>query len=463
MKKLLTIFIGSFLCIQARAQVPALLVSRFQDTLEDMRVMHHFKGLSAAVSFKGMGTWTSAVGVSDAATPLSPDMLIGIGSNTKTFVSAMMIKLSEAGKLDLGDTIGTWISGYPNINGKITIRQLLNHTSGLNNYTDNPVTWDSVNKDLSRMWTKEEILNKFVLAPYFAPGANWKYSNTNYIIAGMIEEQVLGVPVQQLLRDSIIAPLGLDHTYFPPYETASDPYAHLWTDFDGDGILDDVGEYATSTILPQAVNSLADAAGALVSTAGDNTRFWEALLKGHIISKTAVTGELMKWSGFGTASSDYGLGIFKSRVLGNTVFSHGGTWIGQINENLSDTVNNIFITVLSNQDGLKNDYVLKVVQALYKIALDYTKLDVAEAAGSTPVWKLYPNPAADMLYVDCPLQGAKQYRIYDLSGRLVKNLQGETLGGSVTGLDIAGLENGLYLLQLHTDQGVQSAKVLIRH
>lgn len=446
MKKLLTIAIVLAALESSTAQVPAALQAKFQDTLSAMRSRFNFKGLSAAVSYRSKGIWKSAVGVSEDGMALTPDMLIGIGSNTKTFVSVMMIKLKDAGKVSLSDTIGKWVSGYPNINGGVTIRQLLNHTSGINSYTNNTSTWDSVNKDINRLWTKEEILSKFVAAPTFAPGKGWEYSNTNFIIAGLIEEKITGKSMQQLIRDSILTPQSLAHTFFPPYETASDPYAHLWTDWNGDDVLDDVGEYATSTTLPKEINSIADAAGALVSTAEDNVKFWKALMTGSIIGKASIKGDLLQWSGWGTASSDYGLGIFKNRFLGNTVFSHGGTWIGQINENLADTVNDIYITVLSNQDSLQNDEVLQVVLALYRTALD-AKLSVQQTAlNEHTAIKIFPNPASGMITVRFEDPAQQTAHVFDYSGKLMKEIA-VPAGQHESTINVAEWPSGTYILK----------------
>lgn len=447
MKKLITL-IGLF-CIShyAMAQIPAALQFRLQDTLEDMKAKYNFKGLSAAVSFKTFGIWKSAVGESEVGTALSPDMLIGIGSNTKTFVSAMMIKLAENGQVNLNDTIGKWLSGYKNIDGKITIRQILNHTSGIYNYTMNKATWDSFRIDLKRVWTKEEILRNFVLAPTFTPSTDWGYSNTNYTIASLIEEKITGQPIHKLLRDSILIPNKLTHTFFPPYEIASDPYAHIWSEYDSVPGLDDLGEYATSAIFPKEVNSLPDGAGALVSTPEDNVKFWKALMNGSIIQKTSIKNELLKWSGWGTAINDYGLGIFKERIIGNIVFSHGGTWIGQINNNFSDTLNDIYITVLSNQDSLDNDFLYDVVAALYKVTLDYKKLGIEGISTTNNTINCYPNPSKNVLYVHHDKELITSLSLWDMTGRMV--LEQEVSRTEKTSkINTEQLESGLYLLKV---------------
>jgi D-alanyl-D-alanine carboxypeptidase len=460
MKKIITLLGLYFISHYTTAQIPAALQLRLQDTLEDMKAKYNFKGLSAAASFKSFGIWKSAVGESAAGVPLSPDMLIGIGSNTKTFVSVMMIKLSERGLVNLDDTIGKWVSGYANINGAATIRQLLNHTSGIYSYTDNSATWDSVESNLKRIWTKEEVLRKFVLTPSFAPGKGWEYSNTNYIIAGLIEEKITGKPIQQLLRDSILVPTNLTHVFFPPYEIAADPYAHLWTDWDGDKTLDDVGEYASSSILPKEVNSVADAAGAFVSTSEDIVKFWKALMRGSIISKTSVKNELLRWSGFGSSTSDYGLGIFKDKYLGNTVFHHGGTWIGQINENLSDTINDIYITLLSNQDSLKNEYVVEVVKALYKVMLDYRSLSIEATALSNSDIRYYPNPAKNILYVNHNNELITNLSLWDMTGKMILQ-QKVPPTESISIINTEQLESGIYLLRVQGISVEESTKIQV--
>lgn len=456
MKKLITLLAFGICGLKAQAQVPAALQTKFQDTLAHMQAKYRFKGLSAAVYYKNSGIWKSAVGLSTSATPLSPDMLIGIGSNTKTFISVLMIKMQEAGLLTLDDSIGKWISGYPNINGAISIRQILNHTSGINSYTNNAATWDSVNKDTKRIWTKDEILRKFVSGPTFAPGSNWEYSNTNFIIAGMIAEKISGKSIQQLIRDSILTPQGLGKTFFPPYETATIPYAHLWSDLDGDGLMEEIGSYDSPGILPKEINSFADAAGALVSTADDNVRFWRALMNGSIIKKSSMNSDLFRWSGFGTTSNDYGAGIFKNRMLGKTVFSHGGTWIGQINENLSDTATNLNITVLSNQDSLGNDELALVVAALHKVALDYQKLDVPELATVTgQSLLLYPNPARTNLFVSGLAKGEKTIRLFDIMGKPLKSYTTEE--NELLHLSDLNFPAGRYILEVGSQETVQRA------
>jgi D-alanyl-D-alanine carboxypeptidase len=112
-------------------------------------------------------------------------MLFGTGSITKNFVAALTMKLAEEKILTLDDPLSDWLPAYPYIDGRITIRQLLNHTSGHYMFWDNDSLWDELNKDRTIIWTPEEIL-AYIREPYFVPGEGWHYSNTNYLLMAMI-------------------------------------------------------------------------------------------------------------------------------------------------------------------------------------------------------------------------------------------------------------------------------------
>lgn len=438
---LLLIFAISFFATEVKAQLPVTLEQHFQDTLDHMRSLYHFKGLTAAVSYKNAGTWKGAAGDSYDGTPMATDMLVGIGSNTKTFVSTIMLKLYEDGLVDLSDTIGTWLQGYANINGAITIKQVLNHTSGIFSYTEHPDFADSVNTNPSKVWTKEEILHDFVQAPDFAPGTNWNYSNTNFIIAGIIEEAVTGRQVYQLIRDSILTPNQLNETFFPPYETATLPYAHFWTNI-GNGYLEDWA-------MPLELYSIANSAGGMVSTASDNTKFWQALFNGDIIKKSTLNDEMLHYVSI-TPSIGYGLGIFKEVMLGHVIFDHGGTWIGQINSNLMDTTRGIAITVLSNQDSLENDYTEKVVAALYKVALTQQSTAVNTVNANAIDYTFYPNPAKDFLYLSTTDNKTKTVIVSAMDGRVIFNQQFNA--GQPVSVSLQNISSGIYAVTVMNEK-----------
>jgi D-alanyl-D-alanine carboxypeptidase len=447
------------------AQVPIALQTRLQDTIHAMHLQTQARGISVAVHYKGLGTWTAAVGQSAQGQSLQPNMLIGIGSNTKTFTSVILLKLLEGGQVNLSDTLGTWLQGYPNIAGDITLHQIMNHTSGIYDITENVTLWDSVNSNLSRIWTKQEILQGYVLAPNFAPGSNWSYSNTNYLILGQILEQITGRALHELIRDSILTPLGLTHTYFPPYEIATDPYAHFWSDIDGDGFLDDAADWSNNSqsIIPYEINSLPDGAGAMVSTPEDNVLFWKALLSGQLLAPNTlqqIMCDFVPTNGdyLSLGMVGYGLGIIQYLPsVGDTTLSHDGDWFGQINRNLSDTLNDIYISVFSNQDSVE---MLPVLDALYKVALEYGTVAIAPQLNAAAItYELYPNPAQATVHLQAKGQTMKQIQIWDAQGRLMKAVDCPNI--STTTFSVTDLPNGLYSLRV--DGRALSGKLLVQH
>lgn len=445
-KKLLTLLIALTVSSQLRAQLFPSLQQRLQDTLNYMQAHYHAKGLTASVAVNNVGIWEGAAGESHDGVSLTPGMLIGIGSNTKTFVSALLLKLYENGQLGLDDTIGTWIQGYANISGQVKVRQLLNHTSGLFDYTLHPHLNDSLVMDISRIWTKPEMLHYFVNTPDFAPGTGWNYSNTNYLLAGLIAEQVTGRPIHALIRDSILTSNQLNHTFFPPYESLTDTLAHFWSD-QGAG-------YMMDLFLPVNFYSVPDAAGGMVSTAGDNARFWQALMNGQIIKKTTLRNEMMQW--VSPQLFTYGLGLFREQYFGKVVFSHGGTFLGQICSNLADTSRGITISVLSNQDSLSNDYTEKVVAALYKIM--QTPVTAVPGTPELQVARFYPNPARRMLYLKDGGNKEKTIIISAMDGRRV--FSRSYVAAEPVVIDLQSLVPGLYVAELREGEGQTCKQVL---
>lgn len=449
MKKVLLVVL--LLCARniISAQLPASVQTRLQDTLNVLYHQYNFKGLSVAVSYKDFGVWKAAAGVSEEQTNLSPDHLIGIGSNTKTFISALLLKLSEHNQFNLNDTIGTWVSGFPNINAAITVKQLLNHTSGIADYLENPVIMDSLNMNPDRFWQRDELL-QLTPVPYFNPGASIEYSNTNYLLAGYIAEQVTGRPIQELLRDSIYTPAGLQHCYFPPFEPVTDQYAGFWTDLNGDNVLDNGMNWnQPGSILPVNINTIARDAGAIVATAEDVVLFWRALLEGNIISMQTLNTKMFQPSGFGNQNSDYGMGVFMEKYRGNRTFSHGGTWIGQINSNMSDTLNDIYIAVLSNQDSLDNDYTQRVVEALYDVLYTAQTTSATDLSNQRQI-ALFPNPTSGNITIS-GLKGKETISIYNSVGKQLNRIKSSETQIIVPLQDYAA---GTYYIQITRPDGL---------
>lgn len=189
----------------------------FQNTLNQWRVQNQLT--SAVVSIQDLDThqvqnYVSGTRTQNGKTPVTPNTLYGVGSISKTFASATLLQLQEEGKLNLDDPIGPYFPQYPRWKN-ITIRQLLNMTSGIYNFTKSPqfsaLEADSNQKKI----TPEQLINIAYQQPdYFAPGKGWFYSNTNYYLAGLIIEKVAGQSLEQVYQQRFFTPLGLKHTFY---------------------------------------------------------------------------------------------------------------------------------------------------------------------------------------------------------------------------------------------------------
>jgi CubicO group peptidase (beta-lactamase class C family) len=248
------------------------LAAMLQDTLNKyVSLITNVKGMSASVYLPGQGIWKGASGVSYMGQPITSDMEFGIASNTKLFVATAILKLAENNILSLDDSLYEWIPAYPNINPNITIRQLLNHSSGVSDPLFVSPHMDTIMDNPTRVFTPNEVLS-WVSAPLFNPGTNWSYSNVNYILAGMVAESASGYHISELIRDSILTPLNLDSTFYDVKEPVAGTLAHRW--YNG------VDYNDTSRV---GLNTAGGCAGALFSTSGEMVQWYHALMSGQVL------------------------------------------------------------------------------------------------------------------------------------------------------------------------------------
>jgi D-alanyl-D-alanine carboxypeptidase len=275
-------------------------------------------------------------------TPIDWDSRVRIGSNTKTFVATVLLQLEAEGKLSLNDTVERWlpgiVQGHGNHGDHITIRQLLQHTSGLFDYLEDDAFWATIAtpeafyQNRFNTYLPEQLVAIAVShAPNFGPGARWEYSNTNYIVAGMIIKAVTGQPWDWEVKQRIITPLGLTGTSEPgtnPHLPA--PFPRGYELFDTNGI------YTDTTLHNMTWGG---AAGSLISTPKDINTFFKALMKGQLLppaqlAKMQTTVSMGRdyeefWPG-----AAYGLGIIRINLpCGGVYWSHGGDVIGYNNTN----------------------------------------------------------------------------------------------------------------------------------
>ncbi|MEY3238191.1 MAG: hypothetical protein RI883_2292, partial [Bacteroidota bacterium] len=244
------------------------------------------KGVSIGVYCPGQGYWNGVSGISHPGVNITPDMKYGIASNTKLFIAVTMLRLDEDQIIDIDNPISTWLPAIPNVNPAITVRQLLNHTSGVSDPFFTTALLDTINAHPLHIFTNPEVL-AWLGAPSFPVGTSYAYSNYNYILAGMIAEMASGVTMAQLVRNYILTPLSLNNTFYDFTEAEIAPLAHRWKN--------GVDYFNISRI---SLNSSSGPAGALFSNGSDMAHWYHSLMDGQILTQASFD-ELTSFISFG--------------------------------------------------------------------------------------------------------------------------------------------------------------------
>ncbi|MBT8227285.1 MAG: beta-lactamase family protein [Dactylosporangium sp.] len=274
----------------------------------------------------GQRTWQGAAGVADIDTgrPTRPWFSHRVGSITKTFVAITVLQLVAEHRIGLDAPIGDYLPEVlPGAPGRqVTVRMLLNHTSGIGNYSD---VFDVADLEQLRDQTVtplELVETGLEMPAVFQPGTGWSYSNTNYIIAGLLIERVTGQPAAAEVGRRILRPLGLRRTYFPGTNPhIRGPHANAYVPW-LDGTLRDFSVFNMSW---------AWMAGAIISTPQDLNRFYRALLSGQILPP-ALLAEMRDTVPMVPDLPDllgYGLGLYWEQLPCGPAWGHTGGVIGQ--------------------------------------------------------------------------------------------------------------------------------------
>lgn len=305
--------------------------SALREVLAQAVGQNHYPGALAQVR-RSDGTADMAIGVGDAKSGEAPrpDARFRAGSITKTFVATAVLQLAAEHRLRLDDTVEHRLPGLVDGNGndgrRITLRMLLDHTSGLFDYTNDKGLQQAFERDPSRRVPPRELVRAAVShRPYFQPGQGWNYSDTDYVLLGMVISRVTGRSYTDEITRRIIRPLGLRSTYFPGGSSSiTPPYLHGYT-MSGSGAMQDATAATTGVFSPGS--------GDLISTVGDLNRFLSALLAGRLLPRPMLHRMLtpVPRSRAGSDIDKYGLGIMITRLpCGVTVYGHGGTLDGYL-------------------------------------------------------------------------------------------------------------------------------------
>jgi D-alanyl-D-alanine carboxypeptidase len=295
-----------------------------QQNLDSLVHDDGFPGALASVRDRSghVHRYTAGVGDLTTKTAVPADGYVRVGSNTKTFTSVVVLQLVGEGKVNLDEPIETYLPGLVRGDGidghHITVRQLLQHTSGLPNYT---AIFANGYLPYQHAYFQPRQMLDLALARKadFAPGTKFEYSNTNYVLAGLLIEKVTGRPVVEEITDRVINKLGLRHTYFPNVgdQTIREPHPAGYH-------RDDPSKPLTDVTVQDP--SFGWAAGAMISTPSDVNRFFGAILSGKLLQpaqlnqmRTTVAAPDLG------AGVRYGLGLLSAPLsCGGLAWGHGG-------------------------------------------------------------------------------------------------------------------------------------------
>jgi D-alanyl-D-alanine carboxypeptidase len=318
--------VPSTLLVEASAPAARLDPTKsaaLQAALDSVRTGGRYPGASAAIVFPDGSIWTGVSGAAilSPSTALTPTTLFSVGSISKTFLAALVAQLASVGTLGLDDALAKYLPDYPNA-ANITLRQLLNHTSGLRDPSTDSSFNDAVLAHPDVAWTADQFLS-WVGRPYCAPGACYQYSNTNYVVLGKVVEAVTGQPVAALVRSTFLVPLGLEHTYMQTEEQAKGAVAHGYMP-PAAGPTDN----SAGSMIPFTAEATAFGfAGAYVSTPTDLAVWANALYSGRVLDQATLASMVDISPTVALKPSNpypYGLGFEETTVAGKVAWGHRG-------------------------------------------------------------------------------------------------------------------------------------------
>jgi D-alanyl-D-alanine carboxypeptidase len=285
----------------------SMLAKDLQRILDQTVADGAIPGAVLSVSIPGQAAWNGASGVAARQTGqlMQPSTLVRIASISKMFTAVVILQLVEEGKISLDAPVASWFPDLAPNGDQITVRNLLQHTSGLYDYLEDRNFVNRAYKQIDRSWTPRELVEYATQFPAsFRPGAKgaWDYSSTNYVLLGMIAERVTGTTLGQEIRQRIFEPLELTQTFFTPEQAVQGEQAR---------------GYSNAIDQTNAPISIVFATANIVSTADDVRRFAEALFEGRLLEPEtlALMEQFVGGKGqYNMPRLEYGLGVMRNQL-----------------------------------------------------------------------------------------------------------------------------------------------------
>ena len=341
MKQISILYFLFFLSISAYAQQISKADELFVDSIMNASYKHDAPGAVILISKKGEPIFRKAYGLANMELniPNKPENIFSIGSISKQFTSVCILKLAQEGKLSLQDDIKKYLSEYNSHGRHITIENLLNQTSGITSYTEMKGYFLKSMIDQS----EEEMINFFMNdSLLFEPGTDWSYSNSNYILAGIIIEKVSGKPLTEFYTQNIFTPLEMSNTSVGSHDTIIANAASGYRSADA-------GKYKPAVYESRSWDL---GCGGIISCVDDMLKWDNALYTDKIVKQ-----EWLKkaWNPFllpNGKETNYGLGWGISNYNGLQIIQHSGAIPGFMSDGFRIPSQQLYISILTNNEAV---------------------------------------------------------------------------------------------------------------
>lgn len=415
-------------------------------------------GAAAIVTQGGKVLYAGGSGLADIEkrAPITADTVFRLGSITKQFAAAVVLQLVAEGKLSLDDPVSKFVPGYPEPGARATVRQLLNHTSGIQSYTGIP-GWMAGDK-VAKSYTTAQLIAEFRDHPAeFQPGERWNYNNSGYVLVGAVIEAVTGQPWHQAIIERIAKPLGLASIRYGGEEAGMPGFA---TGYSASGD----GAFSKTQALDMSVPH---AAGALIGTVGDVAKWAAALHHGKVVSAPLYAEMIAPTALPGGESAPYGYGLGRTVVRGSPAINHSGGIFGFSTDSLYMPDQDLFVAVFTNADsGIASPgmpMLRLAAQAIGKPFPTFSKagFDADELAPAFGVYRIEGGDASRRFYMrDGQLftrrDGASESPVYAAGGN--RYFYGPQ---SLNWFELVREANGSYAMLMHQN-GEDKAERAVR-
>jgi len=430
------------------AQIDSALAAQLQQIL-NVRVQNFGNhGVSACVIMPNGSVWKGTAGVGEGNAPITDSTVFHGASITKTNIATLIFLLAQDGLLNLDSSWHKYLNLNVNFDTTISIRQILSHTSGIADYLEVAGSGNNVTNDFNHAFTPVEILENIVSGiPDFAPGTNFNYSTSNYVLAALIAQTVAGNPVQQELHSRIWGPLGMTHTYFGGFETYTEPRSGVWWDF-GSGTQDYSSNPETSML------TYGFGGANIVSTPEDLAHFARALFTGNILSQASMNEmEVFSPNSFSSWTAGYGLGIHHAFSYPNdSLLGHDGDYT-----NLSDMFHSFdYGFTLVTMTNTPTQW-FGIFNQMYNAIKNYISLDVQEnnAPGTL---NIFPNPSSGNITVSVGSNKNVELTIADVTGKIIYKSESNEIQKQVVNME--KFSKGIYIVTAKTPEFTQTKKLV---